>query len=104
VNNTFVGEGGFEFQFSFVRGSDALNISAASVKECCLCAPNGSKTIRTNAQFVSDGSDGLLKYTSVAADFNSPGDWQLQGKVVLAGQEIFSSIIHITAVTPLEDS
>lgn len=99
----YVSEGGFEFRFPFKRGTAVLDISSATAKECALYPPSGAVKVKTGADFVTDGTDGLLKYSTVAADIDEKGYWDIQGKIVLGGQEIFSSIIRVQAVIPLED-
>ena len=54
-----------------------LNISTATVKQLRFLMPTGASFMRS-ASFITDGSDGGLKYISVTGDLPTPGDWIVQ--------------------------
>jgi hypothetical protein len=71
-------------------GFSALDISGATSKKISFQSPAGT-SVERDADFVNDGSDGLLSYSTVADDFNAAGKWYLQGHVVLADGSEFHS-------------
>jgi hypothetical protein len=64
---------------------NAVNIASATVKRLIFKKPNGSfQTV--DAIFETDGSDGLLSYTTLDATFLTPyGTWQVQAYVEKPG-------------------
>lgn len=56
-------------------------IQTASVKQIIFKAPSGA-TKTTTAVFKTDGSDGVIQYTTIADDLDEEGAWELQGYVV----------------------
>jgi hypothetical protein len=63
----------------------------ATVKKIFLKPPTGAALEKT-AAFFTDGSDGILTYQVVAADFSVSGLWQIQGYVELPGGKWHSEI------------
>jgi hypothetical protein len=84
VNEIHVGDIGTILTVTFQDAAVAVDISGATTKEIWLKDPAGA-TVKSAGTFVTDGTDGKLAYTSIAATFGSAGDWQIQGYVVLAG-------------------
>ena len=78
-----VGTLGFDIVVQFLNcDGSVLDLLAEnySVLSLLLKSPSGVKTTKV-ASFVTDGSDGLIHYLTVAADLNEAGVWKLQGKV-----------------------
>lgn len=69
----------------------AVDISAATVKKFHFKRPDGT-TLTKTAVFTSDGSDGKLRYTTVADDLNQPGTWQVQVHVEAPSYTWHSSV------------
>ena len=61
-----------------------MDISTATVKQFILKKPSGSVVTKT-ASFDTDGTDGVLKYETVADDLDEDGTWQLQVRLVMTG-------------------
>ena len=61
----------------------AINISGATNKRIILTSPNNRKFDKA-AVFDTDGTDGILKYTSISGDFYVAGTWKIQAFVELA--------------------
>jgi hypothetical protein len=59
----------------------AIDISAATTTTIIFKKPDGS-TLSKAASFVTDGSDGLIQYTSASGDLNTVGSWKIQSFVV----------------------
>ena len=60
----------------------AVPLGTATTKEIRFRKPTGIQAIK-DAEFVTDGSDGGLKYTTVTDDLTPAGVWQIQGRAVL---------------------
>ncbi|MHC4181276.1 MAG: hypothetical protein ACYSWU_27585 [Planctomycetota bacterium] len=58
----------------------AKDISTASVKKIWFRDPNGDELEKT-AEFVTDGTDGKVKYTTIADDIDTAGPWRFQAKI-----------------------
>jgi hypothetical protein len=57
-----------------------VDISAATIKKIYLTDPSGTTTAK-DAEFDTDGTDGLLKYTTQSGDLSRAGRWKIQGFV-----------------------
>jgi hypothetical protein len=53
--------------------------------------PDGS-LLTTAATFVTDGTDGMVRYTTVATDFDQTGTYRHQVKVVIGPVTLWSNI------------
>lgn len=58
----------------------AIDVSTASVKYIYFQDPSGNKVKKT-ATFTTDGTDGIIQYTTIAGDIDEEGVWQVQGYV-----------------------
>jgi len=78
-----VGDIGTVFELTIKDQDDqVVPINQATVKEITLKKPSGTKVTKT-AVFSTDGTDGKMRYTSVADDLDVAGDWSYQGYVEL---------------------
>jgi hypothetical protein len=68
-----------------------VDLSAASTKQFILRKSTGAAVTKT-AEFVTDGTDGKLKYTTTITDLDVTGDWQLQVYVKWTATEWRSDI------------
>lgn len=68
----------------------AINLSAATSKKLKLDPP-GAEPLLRDAEFVTDGLDGKIRYTSVDGDFAIAGRWRLQAQLVLPGWSFHTS-------------
>jgi len=79
-----VGDIGTVLTVTVKDGSTVVNISSATVtKNLILVDSDGSKHTKA-ASFVTDGTDGKLRYTTVSGDLALAGHWQLQVYLVLS--------------------
>lgn len=63
----------------------AVNLAAATVKTIRLKPPTGA-TLSKAAVLDTNGTDGLIRYDTVSGDLSTPGSWQIQGFVTVAGK------------------
>ena len=76
---------GLVFRFQIVDQDDAIvNISSATTKTLKLQKPNGTVVTKITS-FVTDGTDGLLQYTTIANDLDTAGLWKRQIQLSITG-------------------
>jgi len=68
----------------------AIDVSGASVKTFYFLKPDGTKE-NVDAEFDSDGTDGKLKYTTIASDIDTTGSWQIQAYVEIGAAKYYST-------------
>lgn len=74
---------GFLIKGTVKENGVIVNVSSASIKKFYLSTPAGVlKTV--DAAFFTDGTDGILKYVTVAEDLDESGVWTIQGYVELS--------------------
>lgn len=59
------------------EGSSAVDISTATVMEFDFKKKDGT-TFTVDAEFYTDGTDGVMKYVTVADDIDQVGKWSVQ--------------------------
>lgn len=64
---------------------DVIDISSADTKKIVFKKPNGQLSVK-DAEFVTDGSDGKLQYTTVDGDLDYAGWWSAWPRVTTATQ------------------
>ena len=86
-----LGDVGTIFELTIVEkdGVTPVNVSTASVKKIYFMDPAGVKKNAT-ASFTTNGSDGKIRYTSVAGFINSLGMWSMQGYVEIGSAKYYS--------------
>lgn len=74
-----------------VEDETPVDISAATDIKIRLKPPSGA-TIEKTAEFVTDGSDGLIRYvTTQTSDLSAAGQWYAQGKITFSSSAIYYS-------------
>ena len=89
-----VGDIGVELEATITDGS-AVDVSSNTLMEIWLKAPSGTKSGKT-AVFKTDGTDGIIKYTTLANDLYEVGSWGIQAKIKLSGDTFHSDITNFT--------
>lgn len=77
-----VGDVGTVFSLTISDGSAAVDISSATTKQILFQKPDGTKLTK-DANFATDGSDGIITYAAIAGDLDSAGYWQIQAYIVM---------------------
>lgn len=67
-----------------------VSIASATVLTIKLEDPFGVTTSKT-AALLTDGTDGILKYATLAADLHTAGTWKAQGYVEMTGRKFHTS-------------
>jgi len=79
-----IGDIGTTFQLTVIEtDGTVVDISAATVMRMYFKKPDGERACR-EAEFKTDGEDGILDYVTVEDDIDQTGQWQLQGYVEIA--------------------
>lgn len=86
-----LGDVGTVFELTIVEndGVTAVDVSSASVKKIYFMDAASTKKNAT-AVFTTNGSDGKIRYTSVAGFINSLGMWWMQGYVEIGAAKYYS--------------
>ena len=78
-----IGDIGTAFRVAVVDSSDVvIDISTATTQEFSFRKPDGT-TITKTTVFDTDGTDGIIKYLTIADDLDKSGTWYIQAKVIL---------------------
>jgi len=79
-----------------------VNLAFSSVKKIILGRPGSLVKIR-DAVFVTDGSDGKIKYVTVDGDLDAVGEWRLQAQVEVPAVGTFRTEVGTFFVEPAID-
>lgn len=91
-SNIHVSDVGTQFIITVKDAGAVVNLVLATLKRFKFTKPSGN-TLLVNADFVTDGSDGQLTYTSITGDLDEEGYWKLQILITLPGGSYSSDII-----------
>lgn len=85
MSNPQTGAIGVSLEYTVQEDGAALDISAATALKIRLRNPAGMVT-EYDAEFKTDGSDGVLRYVTTSADeLDRPGAWAIQPNFSLSG-------------------
>jgi len=70
------------FTITIKDGASIVDVSSATTQQLIFKKPSGTTSTKTTS-FVTDGSDGKIKYTTVADDIDEIGLWKLQSYIVM---------------------
>ena len=82
---------GTQFERTVQDGGSVVDISSATTKEILLKPPTGTTKAKA-AAFTSDGTDGVLAYTTVLDDLDEVGTWQLQVHIVIDAGDFYTDV------------
>ena len=91
ANEIHEGDIGTVFEITVMDGDDVVPIQTATTKEIVFEKPS-TVTVTQDGVFVTDGTDGMLKYTTILDDLNETGLWKIQAYVEMPGWEGHSDI------------
>lgn len=81
------------FEITVKENDSIVDISTATTKEFHFKKPSG-EILSKPADFVTNGTDGKLKYSTIANDLDENGKWLIQVYLVLSSGTWSSDIIN----------
>jgi hypothetical protein len=91
-----VNDSGAQYRLTIRNAQGTTDVSGVVTKLMTFHRPDGS-TIQREAAFYTDGTDGVICYTTIAGDLNVSGAWRVLAHVDF-GQTEFQSEIHSFSV------
>ena len=102
VRKIRVGDAGAQFRLTIQNGEETADVSTVEKKTLTFTRPDGKKLER-DARFYTDGTDGIIAYTTVKGDLDTEGDWSVQAFVDFGNSqfdsEVHSFVVHEPAPT-----
>ena len=92
---------GFDITITFIsrKTGSALDISGATTKRIDIKNTITGIVLQRTAAFVTDGTDGQIRYRSTASEFDAKGRWEVQG-VAFGASARFATDFEIIDVRP----
>lgn len=81
-----VGDIGTSFEVTLYDCDVIVDVSGATTQEIVLLKPDESRVVKTTT-FLSDGTDGVIRWLSQVDDLDQEGKWKLQGHIILPSGE-----------------
>lgn len=69
-----------------------INLSTATTMDFLLQKPDGSLLIRAGG-FYTDGTDGIVVYTTTTSDLDQQGSWRYQLHLIYDSNEQYTNIV-----------
>lgn len=93
TNEIYVGDIGTQFRFTIKEESVAVDLQDLSptTKTLKFKKPDGT-TVEKTASFYTDGSDGIITYTSESGFLDIAGTWRVQGFLDFGATEFNTDI------------
>ena len=91
ANEVHNGDIGTIFRVTVQDSTTAVDISGASTKNIVLQKPSGTK-VTAAGSFQTDGTDGVLQYTSTGGVIDTVGNWRIQVYLVLAAGTWYTDV------------
>ncbi len=86
-----VGDVGTAFMVTVMDGTSVVDLSTATAIKI-IFRKQDSTTLERDAELVTDGADGQMRYVTVAGDLDMAGNWSLQGYVESAAGQWHSTV------------
>ena len=81
---------GTEFRILITEEGTAVDLSTATLLQIIFRKPD-STTLEVDADYYTDGTDGLIKYNVVDGDIDQAGQWRIQAYVEVGSAKYCSS-------------
>lgn len=75
---------GTEIRITVKENDVAIDISSSSITEFLIRKPDGT-LLTVNADFYTDGTDGVLTYITVDGDTDIAGTYKFQARITMGG-------------------
>jgi hypothetical protein len=87
-----VGDKNFTFAVTITEDCQPIDISSATDIDIIFSKPDGTSVIKS-AVFVTDGTDGKIKYITIDNDIDQAGVWKIQAVVTLGTGSLYHSAV-----------
>ena len=81
---------GVDLVIAITEDGAVVDISTATTLELVLKRPGGTEVTKT-ASFYTDGTDGKIKYQTLAGDIDAVGLWEMKAKVTFSPTKVYYS-------------
>lgn len=85
------GDIGTIFRITIKDGDSIVDVSSVDSKTIYLQKPDSS-TLTKAASYYTDGTDGIIQYTTESGDLDQVGTWQIQARIDF-GTDVFNTNI-----------
>lgn len=92
---------GIQFMPTISNGTNAIDLSTATTKDLIFKKPGGD-ILTKGASFYTDGTDGVIYYTSVSGDLSENGRWKMQAHIVTPSSDFKTDIYNFKVSRNLE--
>lgn len=99
-NHIQTGGTGLAIRLQIKEGNSIVDLSTATVKNIIIEKPDAT-LVSGSATFVTDGTDGLIYYTSGSADFTQAGEYHAQAYIEMAGFSGYSTPVDFAVYSNL---
>lgn len=82
---------GTSLQITVTEDDVAVDISAATGRAIILKKPDGTTSEKT-ATLLTDGTDGIVAYSTVTGDIDQLGIWDYRAKITFSATQVYYSI------------
>jgi hypothetical protein len=96
-----VGDEGTILRFTITEDGTALDVSSGSPGTLILAKKDKSFILR-DTEFLTDGKDGIVQYTTIEDDIDTKGDWKAQIYLELPGGKWHTSIAEFSVEDNLD--
>lgn len=90
TETTTLNDLGVSIQITIEENGAVVDISTATALEIILTKPTGAQSTKTAALY-TDGSDGILQYSTVSGDIDQVGIWGYQAKITFSPTQVYYS-------------
>ena len=84
-------DAGTLFEVTLSDCGTLLDVSGATTKQIIFKKPDGT-TLTTTASFKTDGTDGIIQYTTTITDLDQSGIWSIQAYIVIGTSQWHTDI------------
>jgi hypothetical protein len=82
---------GTTFRVTILDGTTIVDLSTATSKQLIFQKPDNTNLIKT-ASLYTDGTDGIIQYTTVAGDLDIVGVWSIEAFIVFGTNQWHSDV------------
>jgi len=98
--SVFTGSVGVVLELIVEENGAAVDISAASNLKMVLVKPDGTRIEKT-AVLSGTGTDGKMRYTTIAGDLDQAGEWLYQGSLTVGTWSGVTDVLRMDVLSVL---